>query len=160
MCPDSGCRCLGFVTCAQMLMHAMAHWGCTDTVRESALEVATGRKIPCRTWDSNPRQYCAWLFSRTLYQLRFLTPPSSLARRYIPKYICLQRFFAHLSLCLCVSVSVCVCVCACVRACVRACVCVCVCVFVCVCVTDRQTDRQTDRLKDRQTETERERATV
>ena len=23
----------------------------------------------CRTWDSNPRQYCAWLFNRTLYQL-------------------------------------------------------------------------------------------
>ena len=29
----------------------------------------TGRKIPCRCWDSNPRQYCTWLFSRTLYQL-------------------------------------------------------------------------------------------
>ena len=28
-----------------------------------------GRKIPCRIGDSNPRQYCAWLFSRTLYQL-------------------------------------------------------------------------------------------
>ena len=30
---------------------------CTDTVRESALKVDSGRKIPCRTRDSNPRQY-------------------------------------------------------------------------------------------------------
>ena len=75
-------------------MHAIAHRGCTDTVRESALEVdsiifktslfyrlslicslasedikqkdrivVSGRKIPCRTRDSNPRQYCARLFS-------------------------------------------------------------------------------------------------
>ena len=27
--------------------------------RESALEVDSGRNIPCRTGDSNPRQYCA-----------------------------------------------------------------------------------------------------
>ena len=44
--------------------------GCTDTVRKSALEVGYGRKIPCHTGDSNPRQCCAWLFSWTLY------PPS------------------------------------------------------------------------------------
>ena len=48
---------------------------CTDTVRESALEVDSGRKkIPRRTGDSNPRQYCAWLFSRTLYQLNYSLP--------------------------------------------------------------------------------------
>ena len=39
-----GCLCLGFVTCAQMLRHAIMHRGCTDTVR-----VCTGRKIPCLT---------------------------------------------------------------------------------------------------------------
>ena len=51
-----GCQCLGFLTCAQMLMHAIAHGGCADTVRESALEVgSSGRSIPCRTGDSNPR---------------------------------------------------------------------------------------------------------
>ena len=50
----------------------VAHEGCTDTVREPALEVDSGRKIPCRTGDSNPRQYCAWLFSRTLYQMSYL----------------------------------------------------------------------------------------
>ena len=27
-----GCQCLGFLTRAQMLMHAIAHGGCTDTV--------------------------------------------------------------------------------------------------------------------------------
>ena len=30
--------------------------GCTDTVRESALKVEPGRKIPCRTGGSNLRQ--------------------------------------------------------------------------------------------------------
>ena len=30
--------------------------GCTDTVRESALEVDSGRKIPCRTGESNLRR--------------------------------------------------------------------------------------------------------
>ena len=39
-----------FLTCAQLLMHAIAHGVCTDTVRESALEVYAGRKILCRTW--------------------------------------------------------------------------------------------------------------
>ena len=51
-----------------MLMHAIAHGSFTDTVRV-LLEADSGRKIPCRTGDSNPRQYCAWLLSRTLYQL-------------------------------------------------------------------------------------------
>ena len=52
-----------------MLVRAIAHGGCTDTVRESALKVDPGRKIPCGTGDSNPCRFCAWLFSRTLYQL-------------------------------------------------------------------------------------------
>ena len=51
-----------------------AHVSCTDTVRESALEVDSGRKIPCRTGDWNPRQYSAWHFSRTLYQLSYPHP--------------------------------------------------------------------------------------
>ena len=56
-CPNNGvcCMCWGFVTCAHMLMHAIACRGCTDTARESALKVDSGRKIPCRTGDSNPR---------------------------------------------------------------------------------------------------------
>ena len=28
-----GCQCLGFLTCTQMLMPAIAHGGCTDNVR-------------------------------------------------------------------------------------------------------------------------------
>ena len=46
----------------------------TDTVRESALEVDSGRKIPCRTGDSNRLQYCALLFSWTLYNWAILAP--------------------------------------------------------------------------------------
>ena len=43
---------------------------CTDTASESALEADTGRKkSPFLHGDSNPSQYCAWLFSRTLSQL-------------------------------------------------------------------------------------------
>ena len=34
-------------------MYAMAHGGCTDTVRESALKVDSGWKVPCRTGESN-----------------------------------------------------------------------------------------------------------
>ena len=37
-----------------MLMHAIAHGGCRDTVREFALKVDYGRKIACRAGDSNP----------------------------------------------------------------------------------------------------------
>ena len=44
------------LTCAMMLMHAIAHEGCTDTERESALKVDSGKKIPCRTGESNLRQ--------------------------------------------------------------------------------------------------------
>ena len=29
------------------------------------------KKQPCRTGDSNPRQYCVWLFCRTLYQVSY-----------------------------------------------------------------------------------------
>ena len=58
VCPVSkqwyGCQCLGFLACAQMLMHAIAYGGCTDTVRESALEVDSGRKVPSRTGGSDP----------------------------------------------------------------------------------------------------------
>ena len=60
--------CLVFLTCPQMLMLAIAHKGCTDTVLEYALKVDSGRKIHnSYTGDSNPRQYCAWLFGPTVY---------------------------------------------------------------------------------------------
>ena len=42
--------------CAQMLMHVIAHGGYTDTERESALKDDSGKKLPCRTGESNLRQ--------------------------------------------------------------------------------------------------------
>ena len=61
----------GSLTCKQMLMQAIAHEGCADIVTESALKVDSGRKIPCRTGESNLRQRCA---GPTLHQLSFPTP--------------------------------------------------------------------------------------
>ena len=40
----------------QMLMHAIAHGGCADIERESALKVDPGKKTPCHTEESNLRQ--------------------------------------------------------------------------------------------------------
>ena len=44
-----GCQCLGFLTCAQMLMREIAHGGCTDTMKGCALKVNPWRKIACCT---------------------------------------------------------------------------------------------------------------
>ena len=46
--------------------------GCTDTVRESALKVFSGRKISCCTGESNVRQRRA---DPTLYQLSYVPSP-------------------------------------------------------------------------------------
>ena len=40
-----GCQCLGILTCAHMLMHAIAYWG----LRGHRKRVCSGRKIACRT---------------------------------------------------------------------------------------------------------------
>ena len=63
---------LGFLTRAQMLMHTIAHEGCTDTVRESAQKVDSGRKIPCRPGESNLRQRLA---GPMFYQLSYIPAP-------------------------------------------------------------------------------------
>ena len=106
-----GCQCLGFLTFAQTLMHAIAYWGCTNTVmRESALKVNSGRKIPSRTWDSNPRQYCTWLFSGMLYQWSFSTRPR--CNPTPPSLSYCPPPPPSLLLC-CFGVCVCVCVCVC-----------------------------------------------
>ena len=40
LCPhNSMAASVGFLTCTQMLVHATAHWGCTNTVHKSALQV-------------------------------------------------------------------------------------------------------------------------
>ena len=51
-------RTTGSLTCAQMLMHAIAHGRWTDTIEESVLKVDSRgeKKIPCRTGESNLRQ--------------------------------------------------------------------------------------------------------
>ena len=56
------------------LIHAVALYQCLYTVRESALKVDSGRKIPCRLWESNLCQYCRWYFGLTLYQLNYPAP--------------------------------------------------------------------------------------
>ena len=71
-----GCQCLGFWTCAQMLInltHANAHRGCTDTLRVCA---GSGllEKNPLLRQDSNPCQYCTWHFSWRPYQLNYPPP--------------------------------------------------------------------------------------
>ena len=38
------CQCLGYLTCAPMLMHAIAGRGCTKTMRESAVKADHGHK--------------------------------------------------------------------------------------------------------------------
>ena len=54
---------------AQMLMHAIAREGCTDTIRESALNVVSGRKIPCHIGESNlPQRHAGPM----LYQLSYI----------------------------------------------------------------------------------------
>ena len=57
-----------------MLMHAIAHEGCTDTVRGSALESSRWeKKIPCRTGESSLSQRRA---SPTFYQLGYILDSS------------------------------------------------------------------------------------
>ena len=46
----------GSLTCTQMLMHVIAHEGVQTHERDSSLKVDSGRKIPCRTGESNLRQ--------------------------------------------------------------------------------------------------------
>ena len=48
----NGCLYWGILACARTQMHATAHRGCRNTVRESALKVDCGRKSPCRTEES------------------------------------------------------------------------------------------------------------
>ena len=61
----------GSLTCAKMLMHAIAHRG-VGTPWESALKADPGRKIPCCTGESNP---CQWHAGPILYQLSYMHTP-------------------------------------------------------------------------------------
>ena len=56
-----------------MLTHVIAHEGCTDTVKESALKADSGWKIPFSTRELNPTQRYA---SPMLYQLSYSPAPN------------------------------------------------------------------------------------
>ena len=60
-------------------MHAIAHEGCTDSVRESALKVVSGTKITYCTGESNLPQ---WRASPTLYQLSYIPVPGVISTDY------------------------------------------------------------------------------
>ena len=83
VCPDKGMA----LTCTQTLMHSIAHEGCTDKVRESALKADSGRKLPCRTGESNLPQWCA---GPTLYQLSYIPLACPLVDKDRP---CIHLFF-------------------------------------------------------------------
>ena len=55
-----------------MLMHAIAHGGVRTHVRESALKVDSGRKIPCRIGESHLSQRRD---GPMLYQLNYVPTP-------------------------------------------------------------------------------------
>ena len=64
---------------AQMVMHAIAHGGCTDTVRGSALEADSGRKIVFAAPGTRTLlNITPGFFSQTLYPLSYPGP------KYIP----------------------------------------------------------------------------
>ena len=67
-------------------MHVVAHEGCINTVRESALKVDSERTIPCRTRESNPRPYCSWLFGPMFHPLSYIATPK-------PWSVCLSVMF-------------------------------------------------------------------
>ena len=93
-----GWQCLRFLTCTQTLMHAIAHGGCTDTVRESALKFGSGRKIPSRPRDSNPRQHCACVqvLSGTFFVL-LERPPRDLLMRDLPDESLFIYFISYIN---------------------------------------------------------------
>ena len=53
------CQCLGLLMFAQMLMQVIGHGHCVNTVRQPALQVNSGRKIPCLSSKSDLHQQCA-----------------------------------------------------------------------------------------------------
>ena len=64
-----GCQCLGFLMCAQMLIHAIAHGGCADNVR-----VCTWSRL----WEKNPLPHLglgpAWILCLAVESNALLLP--------------------------------------------------------------------------------------
>ena len=71
----------GSVTCVQMSMLAIAHGDVRTYVKESALKVDSGRKIPRRIGESNLRERRD---GPILYQLSYIPIPTSLNEDTVP----------------------------------------------------------------------------
>ena len=69
--------------------------GCTDTVRECALKTDSGRKIPCRTEESN---LCQRRHGSMLYRLSCIPTPFPGRSHRIPQYIwsCRENSSVHM----------------------------------------------------------------
>ena len=87
-----GCQCEWFLACAQMLMHAIAHGGCTNTVRESALNVDS-----CNN-NNNNNKSCGAPGSRTCISsvparrsTNWATTPPHLVIYLFTTSVCLSR---------------------------------------------------------------------
>ena len=65
----------GSLSCTQIINACDCTGGCTDTERESALKVDSGKKIPCRTVQSNLCQWCdsLMLYSTELHPILMVT---------------------------------------------------------------------------------------
>ena len=73
------------------IVRVIAHGGCTNTVREFALTVDSGRENLCRSGESEMREYRAWLFSRRVWGLNDIP-----ARKNRIAYISiLEKGFLH-----------------------------------------------------------------
>ena len=86
------CQCMGFLTRAPILIHAVAHRGCMDTVRESALELDWG-KNPLLHHALKPYLYGTRFFSWTLYQL-----PTNWKRKRLQVTDTMANFGANLKI--------------------------------------------------------------
>ena len=62
----------GSLTCAQMLMHAIAHKGVKTSWESLHWKLTLGEKIPCRT---GKLKLCQWHASPMLYQLSYIPTP-------------------------------------------------------------------------------------
>lgn len=75
---DHGCQCFGFLTCAQMLMHVIAHRGCMNSVQEATVQSGSTVKISipshCDPGCPSHSRWCWSSRSPTHHQLFWLSP--------------------------------------------------------------------------------------
>ena len=76
-----GCQCLEFWAYVQMLMSAIAHRGCTDTVREPPLEVDSGEKNPLPHRGLEPASVLRLAYQLSYFAVLTLTTCNSSLER-------------------------------------------------------------------------------